>query len=299
MANPRLPRNLADPSGLDPAERRAMADFNRRVAAAGRAYRDLLQRIPFETIETNARRYEFRLLPSVLSSMLSETGALVDALLLEGGESNLWFMAGYVAPAVQKGTEQSRINLSVQSRAYANTKPNLQSILLSEPYQRRLALVRAREYELMAGLTAEVKSGLSQVLTQGLATGIGPREIAKNLQAQTGIKQRRAHLIARTEIGNALQNAKLDESEQAAQDLGVRSRELWLSAMSPTTRENHARRNGNLYTREEVREFYMAAGERCNCKCSTTTVLVDGNGEPLSPSIVERARRRKLRYAGQ
>lgn len=295
MGAPILPRSLQDPAGTDASERRAMADFNRRIAACGAAYRDLLEQIPFETVQTNALRYEFRLLPSILSSLLERTGQLIDRLLLDGGQNDLWFLRSYVEPAVQKGTEQARVNLAVQSAGYAATRPTLQAVLLSEPYQRRIGLVAAREYEQMLGITGEVKAGLSQVLTQGLATGVGPREIAKRLTEQVGIKQRRAHLIARTEIGNALENAKLDEAEQAEQDLGVRSMELWLSALSPTTRATHSARHATLYTRQEVREFYSRDGNRCNCRCATTTVLVDDAGNPLSPSIVERAQRRGQR----
>lgn len=290
--SPILPRSLTDPAGTDPMERRAMVDFNRRIAAAGKLYVSLLDQIPFDEVVTNARRYEFRLLPSVLSSLLERTGQLVDQLLLQGGQSGLWFLRSYVEPAVQKGTEQARVNLAVQSAGYAATKPTLQAVLLSEPYQRRIGLVAAREYELMAGLSAEVKSGMSQVLTQGLATGIGPREIAKQLTEQVGIEQRRGQRIARTEIGQALRQARLDESEQAAQDLGVQSRMLWLSALSPTTRPSHRARHAKIYTREQVREFYSRSGEACNCKCGQTEILVDDRGNPLSPSIVERAERK-------
>ena len=275
-----------------------MADFNRRIAAAGKLYVSLLDQIPFDEVVTNAKRYEFRLLPSVLSSLLERTGQLVDQLLLQGGQSGLWFLRSYVEPAVQKGTEQARVNLAVQSAGYAATKPTLQAILLSEPYQRRIGLVAAREFELLNGLAAETKSRLSQTLTAGLALGVGPRKIAKDLVAQTGIQQRRGHLIARTEIGQALRTARLDESEQAAQDLGVQSRCLWLSALSPTTRPSHRARHAKIYTREQVREFYSRSGEACNCKCAQTEILVDDQGNPLSPSIIERAQRRKLRYAG-
>lgn len=272
MGAPILPRSLQDPAGTDASERRAMADFNRRIAACGAAYRDLLDQIPFETVQTNALRYEFRLLPSILSSLLERTGQLIDRLLLDGGQNDLWFLRSYVEPAVQKGTEQARVNLAVQSAGYAATRPTLQAVLLTEPYQRRLGLVAAREYELMSGLTAEVKSGMSQVLTQGLATGIGPREIGKRLTEQVGIEQRRGQRIARTEIGQALRQARLDESEQAAQDLGVQSRCLWLSALSPTTRETHARLSGKLLTRQQVREFYSRDGNAINCYLPGTRV---------------------------
>lgn len=295
---PILPTSLSDPTGLDALERRAIVDFNRRVRQCGQVYRDMLERIPFDTIETNARRYEFRLLPAILSSMFDEASNLVDRILQEGGQESLWFMIGYVQPANRRGTEQARVNLSVQSTEYARNRPTLEAVLTSEPYQRRLGLLRAREFEQMVGLSGTVKQQMSQVLTQGLATGIGPRQIAKNLTAQTGVEQRRAARIARTELGQALRQARLDESRQAAQDLGVRSRCLWLSALSPTTRPSHSARHAKIYTREEVEEFYSRSGESCNCKCGQSEILVDEQGNPLSPGIVERAKRRKLRYAG-
>jgi len=298
MPNPILPRSLTDPLGIDGLERRAIADFNRRIRACLEAYLRLLDRIPFETFETNVKRYEFRLLPSVLSSMIEETGTLIDRLMLDGGIDNLWFLKGYVEPAVQKGTELARVNLAVQSTAYAATRPTLQAVLLSEPYQRRLGLVAAREFEEMKGLAAGTRKSLAQVLTSGLASGLNPRDIAKNIEAATGIEASRARRIARTEIGQALRTARIDEAENAAIDLGVKSKMLWLSAMSPTTRETHARRSGKLYTRQEVKEFYTRDGNAINCKCAQTEVLVDDAGNPLSPSIIERAQRRKLRYLG-
>lgn len=55
---------------------------------------------------------------------------------------------------------------------------------------------------------------------------------------------------------------------------------------------------GHVYDLEEESGL-MVAEElfASNCKCAQTEVLVDDAGNPLSPSIVERAQRRKLRYA--
>ena len=57
---------------------------------------------------------------------------------------------------------------------------------------------------------------------------------------------------------------------------------------------------GHVYDLEEESGL-MVAEElfASNCKCSQTEVLVDAEGNPLSPGIVDRAKRRKLRYAGQ
>jgi hypothetical protein len=267
-----------------------MADFRTRVRKATRAYIDALDQIDFVEITTNAR-YEFRTLPNVLSQILELTGQLVDSLFTEGGQRNLWFSVGYVVPAYEKGTTQTWRNLGVQSTQYAATRPTVQSLLLSEPYQNRIGLIRAREFENMKGLSATVKQNMSQQLTAGLAQGIGPREIAKNLTAQAGIEEGRANRIARTEVNQALRTARLDESQDAQQRLSIKLKVMHLSALSPTTRVTHAARSGNLYTVEEERDWYAEDGNAVNCKCSQTEVLVDNNGQPLSKGLVDRAKK--------
>lgn len=268
---PVLPTNLSDPTGTDAKERAAMAEFNRRVRRCRDAYVALLDKIEFNQVTVNAERYEFRTLPSILAQLLEETGRLVDQLL---GADNLrnWFTMQYVIPAYEKGAAQGWRNLGIQSTEYQALRPTLQSLLLSEPYQNRIGLIRAREFELMKGLSASVKQGLSQQLTAGLAQGIGPREIARNITKQTGIEQRRAATISRTEINQALRTARLDETQDAATRLQINVRVLHISALSPTTRPTHAARSGQLFTVSEERGWYAQDGNAINCFLPGTRV---------------------------
>lgn len=293
-------RNEQDPGGFDRRERAAMKDFDRRIRRIGKLYQDLLGRIEFQSYTVNVVRYEFRTLPEVLTQMLSETEALVDAILLEGGPSQLWFTVGYVVPSYEQGTAQTWSNLGVQSTAYKTARPTVQSIFLSEPYQRRLGLLRAREFEEMKGLTQTVKTDMARTLTQGLAQGIGPREIGRQLTAQTGIEERRAARIARTEVGQSLRNARMDEATDAAIRFDMAMKMMHLSALSPTTRATHAARHGHLYDVQVERDWYAQDGNAINCKCSMTEVLVDDQGKPLAPGIVEKTQRRGEEWrAGQ
>lgn len=287
---PILPSNIGDPTGTDPKVRQATAEFKRRIRLCRRAYLDLLDRIEFDTITTNAVRYEFRTLPNILAQLLEETGRLVDQLLGADTLRN-WFSVEYVIPAYEKGSGAAWRNLGVQSTEYAALRPTLTSLLQSAPYQNRIGLIRAREFELMKGLSANVKQGLSQQLTAGLAQGIGPKQIARNITAQTGIEERRASLIARTEINQSLRTARMDETQDAQSRLGINVRVLHLSALSPTTRPSHAARSGNIYTVQESRDFFAGSGEACNCKCSTSEVLVDDKGQPVSKGLVDRVKR--------
>lgn len=284
---PILPSNQADPTGTAAKVSQANDEFKRRIRQCRAAYLALLDQIEFTTYETNARRYEFRTLPGVLAQLLESTGQLVDRLLGADTVRN-WFTVDYVIPAYDKGSAATWRNLGVQSAEYAATRPTLQSLLTSEPYQKRIGLISAREFELMKGLSSNVKQGLSQQLTAGLAQGIGPREIARNITAQTGIEERRATRIARTEINQALRTARLDETQDASQRLKINVRVLHISALSPTTRVTHAARSGNLYTVEEERDWYAEDGNAINCKCSQSEAIVDDAGKPLSPGLIAR-----------
>lgn len=305
MPAPILPSSISDPTGLDPTERRAIADFDRRVKASVKLYIDMLGRIEFEKITVNNRRlqvnktrYEFRTMPEALETMMESTGELIDQIMLEGGSRALWFMEGYIEPAYRRGTSMSMTNIAAQSRDYAASRPSLEALLNSAPYQRRLGLLRAREFEEMKGLSDGIKKDMAQILTDGMGRGLNPRDIADNMTKQIPIEQRRAHRIARTEIPQAFKTARRQESQQAMNDFGFRIMMMHLSAMSPTTRRNHAMRNATLHTIEEQEQWYSEDGNAINCKCSEIETLVDENGEPLSTGAIDKAKQRKLQYAG-
>ncbi|WP_368082376.1 phage minor head protein [Klebsiella oxytoca] len=280
---PILPRNYQDPTGADALERRAMKDFAKRMNKISKAYKAALDKIP-SSLAVNVR-YEYQLNPTLLSIILNDAIYLVDQVLLDGNEYGLWFYE-YVDLAAEKGTGQSFANLSQQSPAYAAGRESLASILASDPYQQRMALVHARVFEEMKGLSAEVKRDMARVLTDGVGRGLNPREVARNLTEQVGIEKRRANRIARTEVTTALRRAKWDEDDEAQELYGLKTRLLHISALSPTTRQTHAARHAHLYTNEEVREWYARGANSINCKCTQQSVLVDDKGDPVHPDII-------------
>lgn len=290
MAKAILPRSESDPTGTDRAERRAMADFDRRMRQVLQLYLDALKATPYRKVTVNATRYEFELSPAILAALTAEIDRAVDRILLEGGADQLWFTVGYVVPSYAAGTAATWRNLGAQSEKYRLGRPELASVLQSQPYRDRIAYLAARQFENMQGLTAETKASMGRILTDGFAQGLNPRAVAKQLTEQAGIEARRGHRIARTEIGNALRQARLDEAQQASADYGVQTRMLWFSALSPTTRESHRVRHGQLYGAQDVREFYSRSGEAINCKCSQIELLVDSKGQPLDPALVERVK---------
>lgn len=284
-----LPSNKKDPTGADSLERKAMKDFTRRMKKVGKAYLSALERFP-ATLAVNAR-YEYQLDPLLLTMILNDASMLADAVLLEGDQSNLWFTQEYIEPAVVRGTGQSYANLVQQSAVYAASNESLQTVLLSAPYQKRMSLTYAREFEEMKGFSADTKRNMARVLTDGIGRGLNPIEVARNLRSQVGIETRRANTIARTEITGALRRARWDEAKEARDGFGLKTMMLHFSALSPTTRQTHAMRHGHLYTIEEVQEWYSIGANSINCKCTQVEVLVNEKGEPLNPGLIEASRK--------
>lgn len=284
-----LPSNKQEPTGVDRLERGAMRDFSKRMKLITKGYIQILNRIPASPAVN--QRYAFQLDQGLLSMLLQNGERMVDEILLQGGELNLWFFDQYVEVAYQRGTAQEFANLSQQSPAYAAGQNSVQSILMSEPYQLRLVLVRAREFEEMKNLSAQVKADMARILTDGIGRGLNPKEVARNLTSQTGIESRRANRIARTEITTALRRARMDEDDDAKANYGIQTMQLHISALSPTTRRTHAARHGKLYTTDEQRDWWSRDANSINCKCSTVAVLVDDKGEPLSNTVIERTRK--------
>lgn len=278
----------ADPTTLDALMRSAMQSLRGRLQRIKREYIRALD--VFKPSFTINARYAYELNAALLQQVLAGLDAYVNGELLEGGENQLWFFENYVQPAYVRGTAQEFTNLAQQSPTYRRVRQDLPTLIRTEAYQSRLVLLRAREFEEMKGLAGDVKAGMSRVLTDGLARGLNPLEVGRNLTEQIGISEKRANTIARTEIPTALRRARLDESDDARETLNLDTRQMHLSALSPTTRVTHAQRHGKLFTTDQQREWWSIDANAINCRCSTVSVMVDETGTPLVPDFVKLAR---------
>lgn len=287
--SPILPRNIEDPTGADRLERGAINKFTEKLKQIGRDYPKLLERIPNQPVVN--KRYTYQIDKLLLESILSQGNDLIDSILMDGGADNLWLFEDYVDIAYGRGTAQTFANLSAQSSAYQAGAESLIALKRSEPYTRRVALVQARVFEEMKGFTASIQADMTRILADGIGRGLNPKDIAKALSTQAGIKQGRANRIARTEITTALRRARWDEIEDAKDRYGLKTMLMHISALSPTTRVTHAARHANLYTVEQVREWYAIGANPINCKCNQVEVLVDKDGNPLVPTIQDRAQK--------
>lgn len=314
--NPILPRDLSNPSMTGGITRTALARIRRHEANIKRQMRELVDSLQYRRVDADTGmvinsslqddhwlyanqtiRYEFDLSAGILQQLSERINAILWSEYMETESTRPpadWWLYQAVDSAYEQGTAAAVTNLSAISDEYVRT---LATVISNPAYIDRIAFVRARQFELMRGLTDETRANLADTLARAVQAGENPMAIKREIQKRVGVSASRAERIARTEIATANRRARLAEAQDAEERLGIRTRMMWLSALSPTTRRTHAARHGKLYTRQEVEDFYSRDGNAIACKCSQTEVLVDEDGNPLDGGkAMERLQARSQKF---
>lgn len=282
IRNPTIPGTKEDRTGAGGIMRRAGAEIRKRYTGLAKAVLALFDRIPvysLNDLRTGAVRYG--LTPEQLAGIAEELQAAIDRWLLEGRDPRyaFWWDA-YSEEATHLGTMQTQANLANLSATYAAAR-TVETIIYSEPYRNRIKVAKFKSYEHWTGLAAAQRADLAQLIGQAVADGLNPVDARRLIQERLDVSRAKALAYAQSDITDTLRQAKMAEDEAAEQELGIRTGELWTSALIPTTRPWHASRNGKVYSREEVKAFYAERGNRYNCRCSITTCLLDSDGKPI------------------
>jgi len=247
---------------------------------------------PDTLYQVNAGTYIYNMTAAQLADLLQVVQAILDDELLEGGPQNLWAM-DYVTAEFERGTLSGYTNLSVQSPVYAS-QTSLQQLLSSPAYQNQIASAYISTYSDWKGTSDAARADLANVIADSIGRGINPRETAGIVSKRLDVSMSKAKTIAQTEQVGALRQAQWNETDWAADRLGLNTGLLWLSALKPTTRSWHASRHGKVYTTEEVRDFYAENGNRYNCYCSQVPALLNDDGSLYNEGLTEKlAKERK------
>lgn len=291
--NPIVPRSITTPVGGTDRVRRVTNAINESLAGVqdwliGRFQAIPVERIVVNSLYVNQYRYEYQINILALEQ-------LVNDLLIQLGLLPNDYVVREVVGAYEQGTGLAVENLANISEDYTRT---ITQVLMSDPWQRRAALVGSRVFEEMKGFEGDTGRDLARVLRQAVQDGLNPRDVVGTIKERFGVSESRAKRIATTEISGALRRARWDEAQDAESRLGIRVRLMWVSALRPTTRLWHASRHGLIYTVQEVREFYAQAGNAVNCYCTQVEVLVDKDGNPVVTRAQDRLLKQKKEYFG-
>lgn len=242
--------------------------------------------------QVNAGKFVYDMTAAELADLLQVVQSILDDELLEGGSQNLWAM-DYVIAEYDCGTLNAFTNLSVQSQVYAS-QTTLQQLLSSPGHLNQIAAARLTTFSDWKVISDTARGDLTNIITDAVARGVNPRETASVISKRLDVSMSKAKTIAQTEQVGALRQAQWNETDWAADRLGLNTGILWLSALKPTTRTWHASRHGKVYTTEEVRDFYAENGNRYNCYCSQIPVLLNDNGTIFNEGLADKlAKERK------
>lgn len=282
---------------------KAYGEFKRRLTRIKKEVTAVYESLkPIETA-SNTRSYFLNAEKTYLYEIdlneilrLDETiDALIEKIMMDDNNQpgDNWFFTGYTEAAYEQGTGYTQAFISQQADSYARTYQNLQQVLFSQPYQRRIGIVSARTFNEMRGFTDDVTKQARFILGETIARGKSPQWAASQLSEAIDGDKKRALRIARTEMGVAFRSAVMDESAQAARQFELKMKMLWVSALMATTRKSHAERHGQLYTQKEVQDFYAVRGNSINCRCSQSPVVVNEKGEALAKNLIAKMQKQE------
>ncbi|AGH16047.1 head morphogenesis [Vibrio phage pYD21-A] len=258
-------------------------------------------------IMANGVRYEYQVDAGLMQRTMDTIASILQQDLLDGSDfwTTRFWMNVYLEDAVQDGTLESFESalLITQGTPVESSIAILdaQQQLASPAYYDRLRLVHGRVFEEMQGLTAEMKSQLRVTLTEGMARGVGVRDLTSMINKRLSVGLVRAERIARTEISRAYNVAYSDEAKDlnktALKDDDWEIRAMHRSALAPTSRDDHVFRHAHVGTFEEQDQWWSVGSRRVNCLCSVLDVLYNKKtGEILQKSLQARMIKQKEQY---
>jgi len=257
-----------------------------------------------KTVFVNEKYYIYEMDARQLDNFDAEIRAIINRWLETTPENKppRWFFDVYNNQSYGKGTNDAFTNIQriapadFQVAGQPIDSFQIEQILLSEPYRQRIELVRARTFNTMKGFSGDTAKDLSITLQNAMAAGDGINETKKQIRRRFEVADSRAERIARTELNRAYTDSRMDMNKKARDDLGLNTAVMHISALAPTSRQEHVKRSGNIYTPEQQEKWWNTGANRINCLCSVTEVLVDSDGNSLNKQAQQIVKEDKKEY---
>ncbi|MEG6191106.1 phage minor head protein [Enterobacter kobei] len=316
IGTPIVPRNKADPTQSSRQVSKMFNDIEERYLNIKRRLKALFDlRLNGQQRETNAERswmvcnnegaepslyqvnvgkFIYDMTSAELADLLQVVQSILDDELLDGGSQNLWAM-DYVIAEYDRGTLNAFTNLSVQSQVYAS-QTTLQQLLSSPGHLNQVAAARLTTFSDWKVISDTARGDLTGIITDAVARGVNPRETASVISKRLDVSMSKAKTIAQTEQVGALRQAQWNETDWAADRLGLNTGLLWLSALKPTTRWWHAAEHGNVKTTDWVREFYSRDGNKYHCYCGQIPVLLKDDGSIFNEGLADKLAKERQQW---
>lgn len=286
MAKTKKTKNLLaeDPTRTTTLRNRAVGELNRRFGELKKLIVTSIikNKVLVENINPLHRSdFIFLRTPQKLERFDIWLQQAIAEIILSGGTDlnsiQLNWMLEYFKESYERGAKKANNELAgIYGR---NEIPARLDILATPFHVEKLQLMFTRDFAQLKGITETMSQQINYHLSQALLQGQNPRKVAKTLTDRVdAIGITRARLLARTEIINTHNLAKVNEGLVLSDLLGEEIVYQWITSGDIKVRPEHGARNNKYFSWERVLELI---GEP-NCRCTVVAI-------PLSavPSNVE------------
>lgn len=248
------------------------------------------QRFAFES--TAAKRDEF------VKWVEEKLGPVVDAAdtaNLEDAYFHKFIQDGYVRGAGRAYDDTRKLErFSGRLEQYQGGKREFLNLALNSPESiEKLKVLASRTFDDLVGMTGALKTQLSRSLLDGMARGMNPRDVAKEMTKNMGMAYRRAELIARTEIIRAHAEGSLDALENLGVDeIGVMVE--WSTAGDSRVCELCASLEGTIFKTSEAHGMFPRH-PACRCTPIPANIGEDKRGQVRGKEKVTKSIEESLR----
>lgn len=308
-----------DPTGLARTRNRAGLRLGKRITNAQRRIRVLFRGVPrtrrTQAVIANAEQaviYDYDLSADQLQALYAQIRfTLDDELETEQDQMppDWWWMPIIEQPFRQGALEevnQFNMLIGLAIAEGLTVRGGLQpkriepeQVIQSPTYQAALRGAQVANFPVIKNLSSRTASQVIQVLNQGIQAGDTPTTIAGLINERFDVSRSSAKRIAQTEVNKAFNDAKIGANNVAGELTGLRPALIHISALTPTTRSEHAARHGRVFTPDQQLQWWNTSPNRINCLCSTKPILVDNRGNVVDTQLQQELQAEKSFFREQ
>jgi len=219
---------------LDDVALEALGGFSDTVQEAFAHYyasRNLLEPLTTHSLQANAERqvFRFQTTPTKMKSFQSWFKDQVKQKVLSTDHTGRPWTSTYVNSAYRQGVVRAYIDthkevLAPSQDYYLGGQSQfLRDSFAAPEAVSKIELLSTRAFDQLTGITDAMSQGISRILSSGLANGLGPMDMAREMaNSISGIERTRAETIVRTEVMHAHAEGQLDSYERmGAEEIGI------------------------------------------------------------------------------
>jgi hypothetical protein len=126
----------------------------------------------------------------------------------------------------------------------------------------------------------KVSTQISRKIIDGMKVGLRPAEIIDSINERSDVAISSSETLIDTQTNEAYNDGKTDTIISLSNQTGLDVYVQHISALLPTTRDDHAARHLKFYTVNQQNKWWNEGANRINCHCTIKPALLDSHGNP-------------------